>query len=83
MSVRPGLRADHGLIALSAALACSGAVVSGTPGLDHKGLGLKKLKIYIYEVHAFSSARVEISVYSWSESRSEIFRTINGWDKQT
>ena len=30
------IRAGHGLIALSAALACSGAVVSGTPGLDHK-----------------------------------------------
>ena len=64
MSVRPGLRAGHGLIALSAALACSGALDSGIPGLGHKGSRVEELKyIYIYEVHAFSRAREEISVY--------------------
>ena len=70
MSVRPGLRAGHGLIALSAALACSGALDSGIPGLGHKGSRVEELEniytyiyIYIYEVHAFSRAREEISVY--------------------
>ena len=65
MSVRSGRRADHGLIALSAALARSGALVSGTPGLDHKGSRVEEFDVYIciYEVHKFSRARVEISVY--------------------
>ena len=67
MSVRPGRREGHGLIALSAALARSGALVSGTPGFDHKGSRVEEfdiyIYIYIYEVHAFSRARVEISVY--------------------
>ena len=60
MSVRPGLRAGLGLIALSAAHACSGALVSRTPGLDHTGSRVEEKE---YEVHAISRARVEIIVF--------------------
>ena len=35
MFVRPRLRVDRGLLASSAAQACSGALVSGPLGLDH------------------------------------------------
>ena len=55
----PGAKGRPWIDALSGALACSGALVSGTPGLDHKGPRVEECNIYIYIYHA----RVEISVY--------------------